>query len=153
MDDLDEKIMRLLRSDAHQSGETLSKKLGVTAATIRRRIRELLRRKILRIVGLVDPNKIGFPLAAVIAFDVEQEKLESVVKMLANRPEVVWVSTTTGRFDIIALVRFRATDELAAFMQKEMRQSQGFRDSETFICLHVAKGRYVPMYLDPDTAL
>ncbi len=147
MDSLDGKLLRLLGQDARQSSDALASKLKVSAATVRRRIRVLLRRDVLRIVGVVDPNKVDLSLAAVIALDVDHEKLEAVVQELASRPEVRWISTTTGRFDIMAIARFHSTDELASFMQKEMAKLEGLRNSETFVCLHVEKGRYVP--LDP----
>jgi len=147
MDSLDEKLLRLLGQDARQSSDALASKLKVSAATVRRRVRVLLRKDVLRIVGVVDPDKVGLSLAAVIALDVVHEKVEAVVQELASRPEIRWISTTTGRFDIVAVTRFRSTDELARFMQKEMAKLEGLRDSETFVCLHVEKGRYVP--LDP----
>ena len=67
------------------------------------------------------------------------------MEMLANRREVRWVSSSTGRFDIIVLARFHSTDELSGFIQKDLAQVEGLRNSETFVCLHVKKGRYVPL--------
>ena len=145
MDSLDKNLIELLARDARQSSEALAKQLNVSPATIRRRINKLIQSGVVRIVAVGDPNKIGFPLAAVICFDVAHEKLDSVMEMLANRREVRWVSSSTGRFDIIALARFHSTDELSDFMQKEMAHVEGLRNSETFVCLHVKKGRYVPL--------
>ena len=148
VDTLDEKLLQILGKDARLSSEALAKKLNVSPATVRRRVRQLLRQDVLRIVGVGDPQKIGFPLAAIIAIDAAHEKLETVLEELASRPEVKWVSTTTGRFDILALVRFRSTDDLADFMQKTLAQMEGIRDSETFVCLRVAKGRYQRVAFD-----
>ncbi len=148
VDTLDEKLLQLLGKDAKQSSEALAKKLNVSPATVRRRVRQLLRNDTLRIVGVGDPQKVGFPLAAIIAIDVAHELLESVLSELAGRPEVKWVSTTTGRYDILALARFRSTDDLSDFMQKTLSQMEGIRDSETFVCLRVAKGRYQPIAFD-----
>ena len=147
IDALDEKLIKLLVDDARQSSLKLAKQLKVSAATVRRRVRKLIESEVLHIVAAVDPNRIGLPLAALIAFDVTHEKLGEVMEMLANRPEVKWVSTSTGRYDILALVRLGSTDELSDLMQKELAQMEGLRDSETFVCLHVAKGRYVPTNL------
>jgi len=142
-DRLDERLVHLLEKDAAQSSEALAKQLSVSAATVRRRVRRLIQSGALRIVAVVDPNKVGFPLAAVIAFDVDHDKLDSVTQLLASRPEVRWVSTTTGRFDILVLVRFRSTNELSDFIQRELVDIEGVRGSETFICLDVKKGRYI----------
>ena len=63
--------------------------------------------------------------------------------MLAQRPEIGWVSTTTGRFDILALARFASTDELSDFVEKKVTRIEGVNNSETFICLRIGKGRYM----------
>jgi Lrp/AsnC family transcriptional regulator for asnA, asnC and gidA len=144
-DSVDEQLVRLLGQNARQNSETLAKKLKVSSATVRRRLRKLLHSDSLRIVGVVDPNKFGLPLGAMIALDVTHEKLESVLDMLAKRPEIRWVSTTTGRFDILALGWFHSTDCLSNFITKELAQLEGLKDSETFICLDVKKRRYVSL--------
>ena len=140
---LDESLVQLLEKDAAQSSEALAKQLNVSAVTVRRRVRRLIQSGVLRIVAVVDPNKVGFPLTAVIAFDVAHDKLDSVTQLLASRPEVQWVSTTTGRFDVLVLVRFRSTNELSDFIQRELVDIEGVRDSETFICLDTKKGHYI----------
>ena len=141
-DSLDKQIVRLLGQDARQNSETLAKQLKLSSATVRRRLRKLLRSDALHIIGLVDPNRFGFPLAVMIALDVAHDKLESALEALAKRPEIRWVSTSTGRFDIIALARFPSTESLSEFVIKELTHMEGVRDSETFICLNVKKGRY-----------
>ena len=114
----------------------------MSSATVRRKLRKLIGSDVLHIVGLVDPNKFGFPLAVMIALDVDHDKLESALEVLVNRPEIKWVSSTTGRFDIMALARFASTESLSDFMMKELTQIEGVKNSETFICLDVKKGYY-----------
>ena len=143
MDVLDEKLLQLLSQDARKSSKTLAKQLNVNEATIRRRIKKLLESGVLRIIGVTDPTAIGFPLLAVIAFDVAHQNIDSAIDALASRSEVKWVSSVTGPFDIIAVARFRSTDELYGFMQKEVAHLEGLRDSQTFICLHTTKGQYL----------
>ncbi|MDO8568180.1 MAG: Lrp/AsnC family transcriptional regulator [Dehalococcoidales bacterium] len=137
IDSLDERLIKMLQKDAHRSSGVLAKQLKVSPATVRRRMRRLIQNGTMRIAAIVDPAKIGLPLAAMIALHVEHDKLDSVVKQLSKRPEVGWLSTTTGRFDIMALARFPSTEELSKFIQKETTGIQGIRDSETFVCLNV----------------
>ena len=118
IDSVDEQIVRLLGQDARQNSEKLAKQLNLSAATVRRRLRNLIRKDLLHIVGVVDPAKFGFPVPVVITLDVDLDKIDTAIKTLANRPEVRWVSTTTGQFDIIALARFRSNSNLSEFMTK-----------------------------------
>ncbi len=146
-DSIDEQLVRLLGQDARQNSETLAKQLKLSSATVRRRLRKLFRSDLLHIVGVIDPTKFGFPVAVVITLDVAHNKLESAMEALAKRPEVLWLSITTGRFDIIALAGFRSTNGLSEFVTKELAQLEGVRNSETFVCLDVKKGHYVPFTL------
>ncbi len=142
-DSLDKPLIELLQVDAHQSSEKLARQLKVSPSTVRRRIRGLITSGVLHIVAVVDPDKVGFPLTAIIALDIAHEKLDSAMNMLASRSEVKWVSSTTGRFDVMAYAQFRSTEELSSFVEKELARMEGLRDSETFICLRVRKGRCI----------
>ncbi|MFC2005738.1 Lrp/AsnC family transcriptional regulator [Chloroflexota bacterium] len=136
---LDKRLIDLLTEDAHQSSEVLAKQLRVSSSTVRRRINKLLQQKVIRIIAKPDPGKIGLPLAAMIGFDVAHESLSSVIDELSKRPEVKWLSATSGRYDITALVWFPSTDELYNFMESEVAKLEGVRNTETFVCLHVKK--------------
>lgn len=141
VDALDKKLIDLLQEDAGRSSDVIAKRLKVSAATVRRRIRRLVKNNVISIGAIVDPGKVELPLAAIIALDVTSDKLDSVMKALASRPEIIWVSTTTGQFDIISLARFPSTDELSRFVLNEMSKIEGIKDSETFICLHFESKR------------
>ena len=139
---LDERLIKLLQEDGRQSSNVIAKQLGVSSSTVRRTIKKLVDSGVLRIVGLIDPDKAGFPFVAVIAIDVANEKLDTALKLIASRPEVIWVSATTGRFDVIAIAHFSESAELSRFLREDLAKIEGLKDSETFLCLHVEKGRY-----------
>ncbi len=143
-DSLDTQLVRLLEQDGRQSSRVLAKSLNASAATIRRRIRKLVQENVIHIQAILNPSKVGFGLSAVVALDVEPKNLETAVAQLAGHPNVEWLSITTGRFDIIAEVRFASTDELYAFLQTEMPKIEGLKNSETFVCLHLVKAPYIP---------
>ncbi len=142
VDALNKRLIKLLQDDARRSGDVLAKELGVSSATVRRRIRVLIKDDVMRIQAVLAPDKVGLPLAVVIAFDVAHDKLDSVMEFLADRPEVKWLSSCTGRFDIMAVAWFGSTEELSEFVQKQLVKLEGVRDSETFVCLQVKKPRY-----------
>ena len=139
-DSLDKRLVELLSQDASQSSPALAKQLKVSSSTVRRRIAKLMKRGTLRFAALTEPTELGFHLRALIAFDVDHEKLNQFIQALSSRPEVKGLAVTTGRFDVIALVWFTSTDTLLHFMQNEVSMMEGVRNTETFICLHVEKG-------------
>ena len=140
-DSFDKQLISLLGQDARQSSEALAKKLKVSSATVRRRLRKLTRNNLLHVVGVVDPANFGLPLAAVISLDVDHDKLDSAMDALVDRPEIKWVSTTTGRFDIVAMARFPSTSSLSDFLTDQLGKIDGIRDSETSVCLEIKKLR------------
>ena len=143
MNSFDERLIQLLGKDAQQTSEALAKQLNVSAATVRRRLKRLIENGVIRIMASADAKKLGFPLTAIIAFNVAHDNINSAMQTLSSQPEVKWISTTTGRFDVLAMVLFRSTDELSEFIHTQVAKIDGIRDSETFICLHVKKGKYV----------
>ena len=145
LDSIDKQLIKLMGQDARQSSETLAKQLDLSAATVRRRLRKLIKDDLLRIVGIADPAEFGLALGVVINLDVEQSKLESVMEALINRKEIKWAATTTGRFDIIVIGRFESTEHLSSFLTKELTTMEGVKDTETLISLDVRKGRYTSL--------
>ena len=144
IDSMDQQLLRLLGQDARQNSVTLARQLNISSATVRRRLRKLIRSGSLHIVGVVDPTSFDLPLTVIIALDVAHRKLKAVTESLAKRSEITWISTSTGRFDIIARGQFASTTDLADFLLGQVSEAEGVRNSETFICLDVKKGCRIP---------
>ena len=136
---LDERLISLLSKDARQTSEVLARQLSVNPSTVRRRVQKLIKDGVIRIAALPDAEKTGFTFRAVVAFNVTHDKLDEVVEKLAAREEVSWLSVTTGRFDVIAIMHFRSSEDFFTFMQREIGLLEGVRDTETFVCLHRGK--------------
>jgi len=145
LDSLDKRLLEKLGENALQSGEMLARQLGVSPSTIRRRMRRLNQSGIVKVSALVHPAEVGYPLVAIIAFDVAHDMVDTVAQALAKHPEVKWVTSTTGRYDVLSFAWFRSADELSDFLQKGLSGVEGIRDTETYICLQVKKGQYVQM--------
>jgi len=143
MDETDSKLVQLLEKDARQSSEVLAKKLNISPATARRRIGKLLKNNVMRVIAVVDPDKIGFPLAALLFLEVELDKLDKAIKALDARPEIRWLSTNTGRFNVVAVSQFKSTDELYRFTKDEVSKIGGIIQFETSIILRREKAHYV----------
>jgi DNA-binding Lrp family transcriptional regulator len=76
MSDIDKPLMCLLGEDASRSSDSLAREIGVSAVTVRRRIRKLSNEGTLRIVAVVDPQKVGLPVGALLSLEVPQDKLD-----------------------------------------------------------------------------
>ena len=139
LDSIEEQLINLLMKDARQSSGTLAEQLQVSSSTVRRRMKRLIDQGLIHIIALPEPGKIGFSLEAVIALDVETDRLHSTMDALRKYPQVRWLAAVSGQFDIMANVWFPSTEELFKFMESEVGRMEGVKNSETFICLHVEK--------------
>lgn len=143
IDDLDLRIIEKLTQNGRQSSERIAKVLSSSSGTIKRRIKQLIENEFMRITAVVDPKKIGLTVSAIIGLNITPNKLQEAVSFLMEQSEIKLVTTTTGRFDIMILVRFRSNDELAHFLQKRLTKLKGIRRYETFICLRQEKMQYM----------
>jgi Lrp/AsnC family transcriptional regulator for asnA, asnC and gidA len=144
-DALDERIITLLGNNARQSSKVLARQLNISAATVRRRVARLIKDGILHYVAAIDSVKSPYSAVVVLALDVDGFKVKSVADILVRLPEIKWVATTTGRFDILATAYLAESSNLSEFLEKQIGSIEGIRDSETFVCLDVRKGYLIPV--------
>ena len=97
---LDKRIIEHLQEDGRRPFTQIASALGVSEAAVRARTNRLVERGILQIVGVADPDKLGFQ-QALIGVRCQPGKLLEVAEALASMPEVDYVVVTTGRFDVL----------------------------------------------------
>lgn len=141
LSDLDRRIIRHLQEDGRRPFTQIAADLGVSEAAVRARTNRLVERGILQIVGVTDPNKLGFH-QALIGVRCEPGRLVAVAEALAALPEVDYVVITTGRFDILVETVSSDPDGLLRFLTDRLQTIDGVRDTETFTYLRLVKQTY-----------
>jgi len=139
IDLLDIKLIALLEKNAAQTSSKLAEQLPISSATVRRRMKELIKNGVIRVVVIPEPKQIGLPLITVIAFELEHAQLNSFCKTLRKMDRVKSLYVTSGRFDAIAIMWFSSTEELFNFVKEDVGKLEGVKGTETFLCLHVEK--------------
>lgn len=138
-DDIDYRLMVELQQDARQSDAQVSRKLGLSEATVRRRIIRLIDRGIIAISAVITPYAVGYTTVAFICLRGSPRCLEKIMEKLADMPRVHFLSFITGRFDVLAWATFRSPQELTEFVKQELSSIPGVTGSETFINLEINK--------------
>jgi Lrp/AsnC family transcriptional regulator, regulator for asnA, asnC and gidA len=140
IDKIDEQIIaNLQRYNAPKTANEMAGELGVSPATVRRRVKRLTNAGIVRVIVLVDPDKIGLSVVTVIGFHVEGKQLAEVVEDLKRRTAITWLASSIGNFDIMALARFSSIESLAGFVQTELSNIDGIKGTEVVLCLEELK--------------
>ena len=142
-DATDNKLVKLLEQNAWQRSEALAKALHISSATVRRRLRRLIQKGVIRAVAIVDSGTVAPPLTAVIALDLAHQDLNNATKALTGLSEIIWCALTTGQFDLIFLAQFPSMKELNDFLLVKLPAVEGIKNSETFVCINVEKGRHL----------
>src|SRR6476620_8603830 len=113
MDEMDRKLIALLRENARTSVASLAKRLRVARGTVQNRIARLERDG--TIVGYtvrLRPQVEEQHIRALMTVAVEGNRTEAVLKALRGEPAVSSLHSTNGRWDIVAELR---TDSREAF--------------------------------------
>jgi DNA-binding Lrp family transcriptional regulator len=139
MDDLDQRLIALLRHDARATVASLAEALGVARGTVQNRIARLEADG--TIVGYtvrLRPDVEEQRIRALMTIAVEGNRNEAVLATLRGDPAVSTLHTTNGRWDIVAELR---TDSLATFDQvlRRIGQIDGVARTETSLLLSTLK--------------
>jgi Lrp/AsnC family transcriptional regulator for asnA, asnC and gidA len=139
IDDLDKRIIAELARDARQTSAILSRKLGVSDTTVRRRINHLQECGIVASTVVPNAAKLGYRIMAIIALQVDLGNIDEIERCLAEYPNVRYVADCTGSHDIFVGAWFHSSHELARFVKDRLASMVGIRKSETFVILDVKK--------------
>jgi DNA-binding Lrp family transcriptional regulator len=139
MDDLDHRLLALMRSDARRSIASLASELDASRATVRARLDKLVRSGVISGFTIVvrDPSQKNH-VRAVMLIAVEGKGVDKVMRRMHGYPEVRRLHSTNGRWDIVAEI---VTDTLAAFdtLLNRIREIDGITSTETSILLSSPK--------------
>jgi len=135
---LDKRIIEHLQEDGRRPFTQIAAALGVSEAAVRARTNRLVERGVLQIVGVADPEALGFQ-QALIGVRCEPGRLLDVAEALAAMPEVDYVVVTAGRFDVLIETVAEDNEGLLRFLVERLQRVDGVRDTETFSYLRLVK--------------
>lgn len=136
MDDLDRRLLALLRANARESVAALAGQLKVSRGTVQNRIARLMGRDgaiqgfTIRVRPEVEANRVR----AIMCIAIEGERSSAVVKALRGLPEVDRVHTTNGRWDLVAELDTANLGDFSRTLDR-IRTVEGIASTETSILL------------------
>jgi Lrp/AsnC family transcriptional regulator, regulator for asnA, asnC and gidA len=137
LDGLDSKLVELLSEDGRMPVGDLAASLGITAPTVRARIKNLESAGVLKIAGFIDPFRYEEMTIAIIGLSiVSYGKLEEALRKLERLDFVTWAAVVTGRYDVMVEVVFQGgMDELYRITSIEIPAIGGVVKSESFVIM------------------
>ena len=140
IDELDRRLLALLRADSRTPVATLAATLKVSRGTVQNRINRMTAPggAILGFTVHTRPEMEAARVDAIMCIAIEGERSGAVVSALRGFPEVAAIHTTNGRWDLIAELD---TENLGEFSRTldSIRLIDGIASTETSILLATQK--------------
>lgn len=135
IDDLDHRLIALLRQDARASVAVLSKRLSVSRGTVVNRMRKLEEAGVITGYTVrLKPDVQREDIRAWMGVRVEGNQTRMVIAHLMGEPGVAALHDTNGRWDLLAEIRASSMAELSQVLER-VRLLKGIQGTETSIHL------------------
>ncbi len=157
IDEIDQRIIEALQMDGRRPFTKIAADLGISEASVRQRVSNLINNQVMQIVAITNPIKLGFSLASMIGIRVSGDRLLEAAQEISTFDEVIYLIICTGSFDLLAEVVCRDNDHLLSFLTEKLYKVQGVQQAETFMYLRVCKNAGTPVRImfsvSPETAI
>ncbi|MGO9388468.1 MAG: Lrp/AsnC family transcriptional regulator [Methanobacterium sp.] len=144
LDDIDSRIIHSLVKNARITLSQMSKEINVPDATISNRLKKLDKNVIKQYTLLLDLDKFGLKVTAIIIIQTESEKHRSVELKLAKLVEVSEVYSISGEYDILIKVWAKSLEELNNIVNSKIRSVDGVEDLTEMIVMERVKEGVMP---------
>lgn len=140
LDRVDRRLAKLLSQDGREGPAGLAARLDLSPPTVRARLKSLVERNLVKIVGLVNVSERPELICAIVGIHANgQGTLDEIARKMSDLPFVTSVSIVTGRYDIIAEVLFEGDMEALYRVTSELLPGLAapgmIRGSETFVVM------------------
>lgn len=147
IDELDEKILKLITKNARIPFLEVARECGVSGAAIHQRVQRLLN---IGVVSgsefIVNPQKLGYNTCAYMGIYLEKAKYhKQVVLALRKIPEVIECHYTTGQYAIFIKIQTKTNKHLKRLIDEDLQEIEGIARTETFMSLEMDFKRQVPV--------
>ena len=119
LDELSRQLLQLLAANPQRPASELARALGVSAPTVRERIRRLEQMGAIRGVRLdIDPAALGLPIAAWVRLRPTAGQMSRIVQLAQGCAEVSECHRISGEDCFLLKVHVRALNDLEAVLDR-----------------------------------
>jgi DNA-binding Lrp family transcriptional regulator len=135
IDELDGRLLTLLRDEPRLGLSEAARRLGVARGTVQARLAKLQDSGVVRGFGPeVDPGRMGYPVLAFVFLQIAQGRLAEAVSVLRAVPEVLEATATSGPSDLLCRVVAQDTEHLQEIVN-QLLSNNAIRRSTSYIAL------------------
>ena len=134
-DATDWKIIEILQQ-GYAPNNDIARQLDISEGTVRGRLKKLRDAGIVQVKALINPEVLDNKQLALVALRVTESRLlDRKAEEVSLLPDVLSVSITSGRYDLIAEVLVDSNRGLVRFLTEQLSTVEGVLSSESFLML------------------
>lgn len=143
LDDIDKAILNLLQEDSTLPLKTVSERVHVSVATAQRRIQMLISSGVItKQVAIVNPNKVGYGLTAVVMIEMERSNTsmqQRFERLMDAQPRVMSCYEVSGDFDFMLMVNARNMSDYHQFTRNLLTYENNVRNFKSQFVMNFTK--------------
>ncbi len=144
IDEVDQKILRILLEDASVSQETIAQEVGTSVGTVSNRIKRMKEEGIIeRFVPAVNARALGFDIVSLIDIRIAGGHMEEVQQAFYDHPNVCSIYDITGEYDTMFVTKFCSTEDMNHFV-KELAEHEHVQRTSSKLVLNIIKESLAP---------
>lgn len=144
LEEIDRSIIRALQKNGRESFRQIARDLDVSEATVRNRVKRLQEAEIINISAIVHAANVGLDAQGFLLIRSRGGAQQQVVNQLIDIPEITYVSTCLGTYNIYAQFVTRDNTSLAQLLEYIFDHVDDVDTYETFMELKTHKVDYGP---------
>ena len=143
--DIDYKIFRLLQKNGRIPNTEIAKILGISEATVRKRLQNLIQDERIQVIAVVNPFKLKSGIMGNLRVQANKKQLESVGNELSNLDELWYIAQLVGTADFDAEYYVSSQAEFGRLMDK-LNKIEGIEAFETSLLVRYVKYASTPAF-------
>ncbi len=146
LDEVDRTILTNLREDSRMSLQEISRKSGISDATIQFRLKRMKANgAIERFTISANPAATGYVVTAIILVQTDGDRHDQTLMDLARIPEITEVYGILGEYDLFLKVWSRGLEELKTIINDRIRSVEGVKNLLEIVVMDRAKEESPPV--------
>ncbi len=138
IDALDRMLIELLQDDGRASFRDIGQRLDVSERTASSRFTRLVKDGVVRVLAVGNPHELGFHGLAWLGIGLEADAdADEAAASLARIPQVSYLVSAAGRYDLMAEIVCRDRAQLIATLDGRIGGIAGIETVETFYYLRL----------------
>jgi len=152
LDRTDIRILRHVALNGRAGIRSLAREMGRSPSTISERLRRLESLGLIKgYTALLNYNRLGYEINALILIQVDGKFIEELEKDLSREPNVRAVYDITGDYDVAIIVSFKSVRQLDSFVKSLIKKPPVKRSMTSLVFRVVKEDPHIKEFLEGKT--